>query len=79
MAWFLTFLIQLAVGVGLQVLGYLLTGLAKQDKPQEVKDLESPTAEAGRPIPVVFGEVDVKGLNIIYFGEKETFTYKTGG
>jgi hypothetical protein len=70
------FLIQLAIGVGLQILGYLLMGKPKGPKPDEVKDLENPTAEAGRPIPVVFGEVEVTGVNIIYFGDKSTKTFE---
>lgn len=66
------FLIQLAIGVGLQVIGYLLMPKPKTEKPSEVEDLENPTAEAGRPIPVVFGEVEVKGVNVIFFGDKAT-------
>lgn len=70
------FLIQLAVGFALQVIGYLLMGQPKADKPEAAKDLENPTAEAGRPIPVVFGEVEVKGLNVLWYGEKTTRTYE---
>lgn len=70
------FLVQLAVGVGLQILGYLLMGKPKGPKPDEVKDLDSPTAEAGRPIPVVFGEVNLTGVNILFFGDKKTKTFK---
>lgn len=75
MAWFLAFLIQLVVGIGLQVLGYLLMGTSKATKPDTVEDLENPTAEAGRPIPVVFGEMDVTGVNVIFYSEKSTKTY----
>ena len=76
MAFFIPFLIQLAIGIGLQIIGYLLIGKPKATKPDAVQDMENPTAEAGRPIPVVFGEMEVSGLNIIYFGDKQTFTYK---
>jgi len=54
------------------VLGYLLMGAPKSTKPDAVQDMEDPTAEAGRPIPVVFGEIEVSGLNIIWFGDKTT-------
>ena len=77
MAWFMSFLIQLAIGIGLQVLGYLLMGRPKANKPDTVQDLENPTAEAGRPIPVVFGEMEVTGVNIVWYGEKSTLTYNT--
>ncbi len=72
---FLPFLYQLLVGVALQVIGYLLMGSPKSEKPDEVKDLEDPTAESGRPIPVVFGEIEVTGVNIVWFGEKSTKTF----
>lgn len=75
MAFFLLpLLIQLVVGIGLQALGYLLMPKAKSEKSQDVTDMDDPTAEGGRPIPVVFGELDVTGVNIIWFGEKETIT-----
>ena len=70
------FLIQLAIGVGLQIIGYLLTPKPKAAQPNETKDLEDPTAEGGRPIPVVFGEMEVTGVNILWFGNKNTKVYK---
>ncbi len=75
MAWFVGFLVQLVIGIGLQILGYLLMGTPKANKPESVQDMENPTAEAGRPIPVVFGEMEVSGINIIYYGEKTTSTF----
>lgn len=69
-------LLQLVVGVALQVIGYLLMGQAKKTKPDTVKDLENPTAEAGRPIPVIFGQMEVTGVNVIFFGEKSTKTFQ---
>lgn len=75
MAWFVPFLIRLVVGVALQVIGYLLMGKPKGTKPDTVQDLEDPTAEAGRPIPVIFGQIEVKGVNIIFFSEKSTKTF----
>lgn len=48
----------------------------KKPRPDETKDLENPTAEAGRPIPVVFGTITVKGVNVLWFGEKRTKTKK---
>lgn len=48
----------------------LLQPKAKQPKPDAVQDLEDPTADAGRPIPVAFGTIMIKGLNVLHFGDK---------
>lgn len=72
MAWF----IPLLVGLALNIIAYLIMPKPKAPKPQAASDLEDPTAEAGRPIPVVFGTVTIKGLNIIWFGEKNMKTYQ---
>ena len=66
-AWFVTLLIAIA----LQVVAYLLAPKPKKAQPEETKDLENPVADAGMPIPVVFGTVTVKGLNVLWFGEKD--------
>jgi len=75
MGIFATLFIQLLVGVALQVIGYLLIGQPKASKSESVQDLQNPTAEAGRPIPVVFGEVEIKGLNVLWFGQKYTKSF----
>jgi hypothetical protein len=54
----------------------LLRPKIKTPKPDATKDLDDPTAEAGRPIPVVFGTITVKGLNVLWFGNKAQRTYK---
>ncbi len=66
MGWFIPLLLAIAVNV----IAYLLTPKPKKTKPEASKDLENPTADAGRPIPVVFGTVTVKGLNVLWFGDK---------
>lgn len=71
MAFFLNILLSLV----LMVVSYLLMPKVKQETP-ETKDLDDPTAEAGRPIPVLFGTVTVKGLNVLWFGEKGRETSK---
>lgn len=74
MGFFATFLIQLLVGVALQVVGYLLMPQSSSSSEEEFDPMEDPTAEAGRPIPVVFGEIWVDDVNIIWFGDKATTT-----
>jgi hypothetical protein len=62
--------IQLAVLIVATVISYLLRPEVKTEIP-EVEDMENPTADAGRPIPVVFGTMQVTGLNVLWFGDKE--------
>lgn len=69
------FLIQLAVSVALMTLAYIIAPKPKQEKP-EAQDLQEPDAKAGAPIPVVFGTKTVKGLNILWYGEKTTKKYE---
>lgn len=77
MAWFITLLIGLAINI----VAYLIMPKPKQPQPAETKDLQDPTAEAGRPLPVVFGSIRVQGLNVIWFGDKSTVmrTLKSSG
>ena len=37
-------------------------------KPADITDFDAPTAEEGRPIPVVFGTVKVTGANVLWYG-----------
>lgn len=70
------FWIALVVALVLNVVSYMLMPKPKAPKPEAAKDMDSPTAEAGRPIPVVFGTVTVKGLNVLWSGEKSVNQYQ---
>lgn len=72
MPWF----IALLIGLALQVVAYLLMPQPKQPKPPAAQDAEDPVAEAGKPIPVVFGTLTVKGINVMWFGDKSKYTFK---
>ncbi len=37
-------------------------------KPAALSDVDAPTAEEGRPIPVVFGAVLIRGSNVVWYG-----------
>lgn len=52
------------------VISYLLRPEVKQENPS-FDNMEDPVADAGMPIPVVFGTMQVKRLNVIWWGEKE--------
>lgn len=67
--------ISLLVGaIALQVVGFLLAPRPAQPNPPNAEDIQTPTAEAGRPIPVVFGDVRVTGLNVLWYGDLQTRT-----
>lgn len=72
MVWWLIVVAALA----LSALTYLLTPKPKTPKPDAATDYDDPTSEAGRPIPVVFGTITVKGLNLLWFGDKQIRTVK---
>lgn len=72
----MAFWIAIVAAVASVAISLLLAPKIKTPKPEAAKDLEDPTAEAGRPIPVVFGTVTVKGLNLLWYGNKSQRTYK---
>lgn len=74
MPWW--FLIQIVIAVALAVISYALTPKPKKQQPQATRDSDDPTAQAGRPIPVVFGTINVKGGNILYFTDKGKVEYE---
>jgi hypothetical protein len=70
--WVIMFVIAIAINV----VSYMLMPKPKQPKPDTVKDLDDPVAEAGKPMPVIFGRPTVKGLNVLWYGDKSTDTYE---
>jgi predicted phage tail protein len=69
-------LIMIAISIALALVAYMLMPKPKQPKPAAATDLESPTAEAGRPVPVAFGTITIKGLNILGYLDKQVREYK---
>ena len=72
MPWF----VPLLIGLALNIVAYLILPKPKQPKPEAAKDAEDPVAEAGKPLPVLSGSITVKGLNILFYGEKATVNRK---
>ena len=66
---------RIILAIGSLVLSYVLAPKVKQPK-QEPREHENPKADAGRPIPVVFGTKTISGLNVLYYGEKTTREYR---
>lgn len=72
MPWF----ISLLIGIALNIIGYLLMPKPKQPKPPSVSDVDDPTADAGRPLPLLWGSLTTTGPNNMGFWDKEIATRK---
>jgi len=59
----------LIIWVVFTVLSALLAPKPKPPKPAALSEFDVPTAENGRPIPVVLGTCWIKSPNIIWFGD----------
>ncbi len=68
---------QLIITIVSALLTYLLQPKPERPKPASLKDFNIPTAEEGRPIPVVFGRPTIKGANVIWYGDLGTRPIKT--
>ena len=56
-----------------------LTPKIKPPKPASLKDVDATTAEEGRPIPVVFGEVWLRSPNLLWYGDLSSTAIKKKG
>lgn len=74
-AW-VNFVVMLVVAL---VLSYALAPKPAQPPKPSLEDLDFPTAEEGRPIPVVFGEVWISGPNILWYGDLDAVPVKVKG
>lgn len=48
-------------------------------KPAVLDDFDVPTAEEGRPIPVVFGTVWIRGPNVLWYGDLRSVAIRKKG
>jgi hypothetical protein len=67
---FFDILIPLLIGLALNIVSYIIAPKPKAPKPEAAQDLQAPTADAGRPVPVAFGTIRVSGTNCLWYGEK---------
>lgn len=56
-----------------------LTPKPPAPRPAELTDFDAPTADEGRPIPVVFGAVLLTGPNVVWYGDLGTEPIKSSG
>ncbi len=62
----------------------LVIGVAMAPKPQTqppagFDEIQAPTAEEGREIPVLFGTRDLKGPNVVWYGDFSSVAVKKSG
>ncbi len=50
-----------------------------EPKPAGLSDINVPTAEPGRPVPIIFGTVIIKDPNVVWYGDLSTTEIKKGG
>jgi len=78
-----TFLVQLAVALALQAVGIVIGALTRPSqegvRPAGLSEFTIPTADEGRPIPVVFGTVLITGANVVWVGDLKTEPIKARG
>lgn len=65
-------LIQLAIAIAVSAVSYVLMPKPKGPKPGAVEQSESPTAEAGRPVPKLWGTARVSETNVLGFWDKSS-------
>jgi len=72
-------LVALLISIAISILTYVITPKPKASKPEAAKEMDGPTAEAGREIPVLFGEMTMKSPNCLWWGERSMLTYDVKG
>lgn len=66
----------IAISLAISFVSYLLAPKPKSSRNAQSQDLREPTAEAGTPIPVAFGEVTVMAPNVLYYGDVGKVEYE---
>jgi hypothetical protein len=61
------------------VLSVALAPKPPKPKPASLEDFDVPTADEDRPIPVVFGEIEITGANVLWYGDLASTKIKKGG
>jgi len=64
--------VQIAILIVSAVISYALAPKPPVPKPAALADFSAPTAEEGRPVPVVFGDVWVTGPNVLWYGDLQS-------
>jgi hypothetical protein len=68
-----------AVFVATLVLAYAFMPKPQTQKPPGMNEVQAPTAEVGREIPVLFGTRDIEGPNVVWYGDIRLVAIKSKG
>ena len=68
----------IAVFIVALVVAFAMAPNGQQQSPT-IQEVEAPTAEEGRAIPVLFGTRDIKGPNVVWYGDVKTVAIKKKG
>lgn len=60
------------------IVSYALGPKPPKPRPAALEDFDIPTAEEDRPIPVVFGEVEITGPNVLWYGDLSSRRIREG-
>lgn len=69
-------MLQLAFMVVSLILAVALAPKAPVPKPAALSDFDVPVSEQGRELPWVFGEGEVKGYNVVWYGDLSTYAIR---
>ena len=68
----MNFVFQLVLLVVSYFVSAALAPKPPKPKPAALEDFDIPVAEQGRPVPVVFGTVQITGPNVLWYGDLRT-------
>lgn len=68
-----------AVFVVALVVSYAMMPKPQSQPPAGLGDIQAPTAEEGREIPVLFGTRDIKGPNVVWYGDLRSVAIRKKG
>lgn len=72
--------VQLALfAVNLAISWYLRPEPPPGPEAAGLEDIDVPTAEAGKPVPVLFGRRQIKAPNVIWYGDLRAVPIKSKG
>ncbi len=75
----MNFVYYLIVLVVSSLISYALAPKPPKPKPAALEDFDIPVAEQGRPVPVIFGTMQVTGPNVLWYGDLRTTAIKEKG
>ncbi len=73
------FIAQIVIAIAVTFLSTALAPKPPGRRPAALTDFTIPTAEEGRPLPVVLGTVTVTGPNVIWYGDLRYIAIKSSG